>query len=104
MQDSIIASAEKGTKLEKKLALHLGGYKQRAEMLRKKIGEAAEALTKANNALGGFKTLAVSEEAAIGRRLAALREEVSFVSRREREAQQLYRTHKDELDALVEGA
>jgi len=70
-------------------------------MLRKKIGEAAEALTKANNALEGFKTLAVSEEAAVGRRLAALREEVAFVSRREREAQELYKATKEELDGLL---
>ncbi|TPX12006.1 uncharacterized protein E0L32_007309 [Thyridium curvatum] len=103
VQDDIIASAEKGAKLEKKLMLHLGGYKQRAEMLRKKVGEASEALAKANNALGGFKTLAISEEAAINRRLGSLRDEVSFISKREREAQELYRRTKEELDSLTTG-
>jgi pre-mRNA-splicing factor CDC5/CEF1 len=72
-------------------------------MLRKKIGEAAEALAKAQNALGGFKTLAISEETTINRRLVALREEVGFVSRRERQAQELYKRQREELDALVTG-
>lgn len=89
--------------MEKKLTVHLGGYKQRAETLRKKIGDAAEALEKANHALTGFKTLAVSEEIAIKRRLESLREEVGFVSRREREAQELYRRTKDELQGLGGG-
>ncbi|KAF4928680.1 Pre-mRNA-splicing factor cef-1 [Colletotrichum viniferum] len=100
IQDAIVATAEKGIKLEKKLALHLGGYQKRQKMLKDKIGEAAEALEKANNALSGFKTLAISEEVAIQRRLGALRDEVGFVSRREREAQELYRKTKEELDAL----
>ncbi|KAK3324310.1 pre-mRNA splicing factor component-domain-containing protein [Cercophora scortea] len=99
--EAVIESAEKGNKLEKKLNLHLGGYKNRAEMLRKKIGEAYDALEKANNALGGFKILQTSEAAAIQRRLAALREEVGFVSTREREAQELYRRTREELDELT---
>lgn len=101
MQETIISSAEKGSKLEKKLALHLGGYKNRAEMLRGKIGEAAEALEKARNALSGFKTLSASEEVAIKRRLESLRDEVSFLSRREREAQELYRKNREELMELT---
>ncbi|KAJ4416238.1 Pre-mRNA-splicing factor cef1 [Neurospora sp. IMI 360204] len=99
--DQTVASAEKGNKLEKKLNLHLGGYKNRAEMLRKKISEAHEALEKANNALGAFKILQSSEQAAIRNRLAALRGEVGFVSTREREAQELYRRTREELDALT---
>ncbi|KXX80237.1 Pre-mRNA-splicing factor cef-1 [Madurella mycetomatis] len=98
--ENLIASAEKGNKLEKKLNLHLGGYKNRAEMLRKKIGEAHVALEKARHALGGFQVLRASEEAAIQRRLAALRAEVAFVSTREREAQELYRRMRDELGEL----
>jgi len=43
----------------------------------------------------------VSEEVTIARRLEALREEVGFVSRREREAQEEYRRLKDELDGLA---
>ncbi len=78
-----MAAAEQGTKLETKLALHLGGYQKRQKMLKDKIGDAAEALEKAKNALSGFKTLAISEDVAIDRRLGSLRDEVSYVTRRE---------------------
>ena len=104
IQDSILAKAEKGNKIESKLALHLGGYQQRAKTLRNKILEAGEALDKAKIELDTFQTLQVAEEAAIPRRLEALREEVSFVSRREREAQELFRARKEELDSLTAGA
>lgn len=98
--ETLMASAEKGNKLEKKLNLHLGGYKNRAEMLRKKVGEAHVALEKARNALAGFQVLHASEQEAIRRRLAALRAEVAFVSTREREAQEQYRRVRDELEGL----
>lgn len=96
-----MSSAEQGAKLEKKLGLHLGGYQKRQKMLVDKIGGAYQALDKATAALAGFRTLAVSEDVAVTRRLEALREEVGFISRREREAQEEYRKAKDELDALV---
>jgi pre-mRNA-splicing factor CDC5/CEF1 len=70
----------------------------RADGLRKKMGEAAESLTKARNALTGFKTLAASEEATIRNRLQALREEVGFISRRGREAQSIYAGLREELE------
>ncbi|KAE9371176.1 hypothetical protein N431DRAFT_376611 [Stipitochalara longipes BDJ] len=103
IQDSIVAAAEKGTKMEKKLTLHLGGYQNRAKILRQKIAEASEALTKATISLDSFRTLQVSEEAAISRRLEGLRSEVEFVSRREREAQDLYRARREELTSLSAG-
>ncbi|KAL1888332.1 Pre-mRNA-splicing factor cef1 [Sporothrix stenoceras] len=100
VRDATLASAEKGAKLEKKLTVHLGGYKHRAEMLRKKMGDAHGALGKAQAALNGFEILARSEDQALKRRLASLRDEVSFISRREREAQELYRANREELLAL----
>ncbi|OAQ63169.1 pre-mRNA splicing factor cef-1 [Pochonia chlamydosporia 170] len=100
VQDSIMASAEQGAKLEKKLALHLGGYQKRQKMLKDKVNDASEALERARNALSGFKTLAISEDVAIDRRLEALREEVMYVTKREREAQEEYRKARDELSAL----
>lgn len=96
-----MTDAERGNKIEKKLSLHLGGYQQRAKTLRQKIGEAADALEKATVNLDTFRTLHISEEAAIPRRLESLRAEVEFVSRREREAQELYRVRKEELEGLV---
>jgi pre-mRNA-splicing factor CDC5/CEF1 len=98
-----VAAAEKGNKMEKKLALHLGGYQNRAKTLRQKIAEASEALGKATHSLDSFRTLQISEEAAISRRLEGLRSEVEFVSRREREAQDLYRARKEELMGLSAG-
>lgn len=71
-------------------------------MLRTKIGEASEALEKATMSLDSFRTLQVSEEAAIGRRLEGLRAEVGFVATREREAQDLYRARREELTSLGE--
>lgn len=102
IQDTMVASAEKGAKVEKKLNLHLGGYKHRAEALRKKIVDSSAELEKATNALHAFQILANSEDIAIKNRLAVLRDEVAFVSKREREAQELYRRNTEELNALVE--
>ncbi|KAI1101086.1 pre-mRNA splicing factor component-domain-containing protein [Jackrogersella minutella] len=103
VHESTMATVEKCAKLEKKLTLHLGGYQQRAKTLRSKMSEAYEAFEKAKFALSAFKTLAVSEEIACRSRLEALTEEVGYVSRREREAQEAYRQTKEELDALTDG-
>jgi pre-mRNA-splicing factor CDC5/CEF1 len=100
---SLLATAEQGNKLEKKLALHYGGYQTRAKTLRSKIVEAGAALEKVKTELNTFRGLQVSEEAALSMRLEKLREEVAFISRREREAQELYKSRKDELDELVAG-
>ncbi|KAL6898356.1 pre-mRNA splicing factor component domain-containing protein [Trichoderma evansii] len=103
VQDSIMNSAEEDAKLEKKLTLHLGGYQKRQKMLKDKVSDAADALDKAKVALSGFKTLAINEDTAINRRLASLRDEVNFISRREREAQEEYQKAKEELEALRAG-
>ena len=100
IQDKIIESAQKANKLENKLAKYLGGYKQRSSLLRKKVADASEALEKAKMSLDSSRTMQYGEQAAITTRLEALRDEVAFVSRREREAQELYRSRKDELDSL----
>ncbi|KAL8730702.1 MAG: hypothetical protein Q9166_003894 [cf. Caloplaca sp. 2 TL-2023] len=103
IQSSIMADAEKGNKLEKKLGLHNGGYQQRAKMLRQKIVEASEALEKEKISLDTFQTLQIAEEAALPRRLEALREEYMFVQKREREAQELYRSRTEELASMSNG-
>ena len=91
--------------MEKKLALHLGGYQKREKALRERILNTAAELEKAEAALSAFKTLAVAEEVSVARRLEALREEVGFVSKRGREAQGVYRVLRDELEGLtVNGA
>ncbi|KAI4205373.1 MAG: hypothetical protein LQ350_000414 [Teloschistes chrysophthalmus] len=103
IQSSITADAEKGLKLEKKLDLHNRGYQQRAKMLRQKIVEAAEALEKERISLDTFRTLQIAEEAALPRRLEALREEYMFVQKRERELQDMYRSKREELEAMSNG-
>ena len=103
VQASLVATAERGNKLEKKLALHYGGYQNRAKMLRTKIVEASAALESAKDELDSFRSLQISEESALPRRLEKLRDDVSFVMRREREAQETYRGRKEELEELVSG-
>lgn len=98
-----MVEAEKSNKVEKKLALHHGGYQQRAKMLRQKIVEASEALEKERISLDTFRTLQIAEEAALPRRLEALREEVTIIQKREREAQALYRIRTEELANLSNG-
>jgi pre-mRNA-splicing factor CDC5/CEF1 len=71
-------------------------------MLRQKMADAADALEKMTFKLDTSKTAQVAEEAAMSSRLNGLRDELSFVSRREREAQEVYRARKQELDQLQE--
>lgn len=103
VQAALVAAAERGNKLEKKLALHYGGYQNRAKMLRTKIVEASSALEQAENELDAFRSLQISEEAAIRSRLERLRDEATLVTRREREAQELYRSRREELEGLAGG-
>ena len=86
--------------MEKKLSRHLGGYQQRAKMFRQKITDTAEEIANLRIQLETARLAQATEEAAVASRLESLREEVSFISRREREAQELFRTRKDELDGL----
>ena len=101
VQQATIARAQKGNALEKKLALHFGGYQKRAKTLCQKIVEASDALQKATMELDTFRTLRLAEDASMPARLDMLREEVSKISKREREAQETYRTRKDELESLT---
>ena len=102
VQTSILADAEEGNKLEKKLALHYGGYQQRAKTLRQKIVEAAEALEEERRKLSCFRDLQVAEEAALPARLEALGSEVAFVKGRERELQEEFRERRDEMEIEIE--
>ena len=99
VQASITEDAEKGNKLEKRLALINGGYQQRNKTLRQKIAEAYPALENEKITLDSVQNLQIAEEAALSRRLESLQEEVAFVKKREREAQELYRLRRGELDA-----
>lgn len=103
IQNTISEDAERGNKLEKELALHYGGYQQRAKTLRQKIVEASEALEEEKVKLDSLRTLQIAEEAALPRRLESLQEEVRFVQKRENEAQEMYKMRMQELDGLTNG-
>ena len=98
IQSSLIAAAQKGNAIEKKLAVHLGGYHARQKTLRNKIVEAAQALENERRTLEGVRVMQVSEEAGIEGRLEGLRAEVGFVSRREREGQEVYRDLRQSME------
>jgi pre-mRNA-splicing factor CDC5/CEF1 len=68
--------------------------------LRAKITEAAEFLEKTTLDTSTARTAQVAENAALQGRLEGLRDEVSFVRKREREAQEVYRERKMELESL----
>jgi pre-mRNA-splicing factor CDC5/CEF1 len=100
VQAALEESADRGEKLEGKLKKHHGGYVERGRRLRAKINEAAEFLEKTTLDTSTARTAQVAEDAALLGRLDGLREEVSFVRKREREAQEVYRQRKGELEAL----
>ena len=101
VQATIADDAERGNKVEKKLALYYGGYQQRAKTLRQKIVEASEALQDEKVKLDSLRTLQIAEEAALPRRLESLQDEVGYVRKREKEAQDMYRMKKEELEGLT---
>ncbi|KAK2746055.1 Pre-mRNA-splicing factor cef1 [Myotisia sp. PD_48] len=100
VQETLLRTAEEGNKVEKKVSLHFGGYQARAKTLRNKIIEANEALNQAKLDLESFRTLHIAEDAGISMRLESLRDEVTYLTRREREAQDQYRVTKEELESL----
>ncbi|KAF2216869.1 hypothetical protein CERZMDRAFT_32137 [Cercospora zeae-maydis SCOH1-5] len=100
VQETIQRVSEKGSALEKKLAKHHGGYISRNKVLRTKIVQAAEALEKVKLQQTLSRDKIVAEEAAMAGRLEKLRDEVALVSRREREAQETFRSRREELEGL----
>ncbi|KAK5049065.1 Pre-mRNA-splicing factor cef1 [Exophiala bonariae] len=100
VQKSLLASGEAGNKLEKKLALHLGGYQARQKTLKQKIGAVYDKIGEQRAELEAYSSLQTGEEGGLLTRLERLRDEVNFISRREREAQEDYRMARDELKAL----
>ena len=101
VQPQVLKFAEDGSALESKLSLHLGGYQKRARLLRQKMVEAAEASGEEARKLDTFRNLQTAEEAALIRRIEALREEVKLVRTREAEGQARY---QEARATMVNGA
>lgn len=102
-EDSLTKTATDANAVEKKLAKLLGGYQARGKTLRQKMVEASETLAKAKYELETNHYAIANEEAAMGSRLERLREEVQFITTRERTAQDAYSAAKAELDDLTVG-
>lgn len=100
IQDKLTKDAVQGNKLEKKLSLIFGGYQSRSKLLSQKITQASEAIAETKRDLESFRTLRISEADAVPRRLEAIRSEVAFLDGREREAQEIYRARREELESL----
>lgn len=100
IQDKLTKDAIQGNKLEKKLSLLLGGYQSRSKLLSQKISQASDAIAETKRDLESFRTLRISEADAIPRRLETIRSEVAFLDGREREAQEIYRARREELEGL----
>ncbi|KAH9830248.1 Pre-mRNA-splicing factor cef1 [Teratosphaeria destructans] len=101
IQDAITTSAEKSAGLEKKLGKVQGGYVARQKVLRKRIEEAAAELERLKVDVAVGRLVEVSEQGGIAERLEGLREAVAVVARREREAQEVFRERREELEGLV---
>ena len=100
VQGDILDVASRGNKQEKRLAQLHGGYQARSKTLRTKIVEANEALEKASIEGLVYEEAQRREEVALSERLERLREGVSVVGKREREAQDAFRAAKEELREL----
>jgi pre-mRNA-splicing factor CDC5/CEF1 len=100
IQATIMSSAERGNEMEKKLSKLHGGYVARSKVIRTKVLSTSQALGTARIELNTALGAQVKEDAAMLGRLEKLRDEVAFVSRREREEQEEYRRVRDELGGL----
>jgi pre-mRNA-splicing factor CDC5/CEF1 len=101
-QQTLLFAAQAGQKLEDKLKVHLGGYQARQKTLKQKVATVYGQIGEQRTQLDSFRTLQISEEGALVRRLERLRDEVGFVARREREAQEDFRAVRDEWRTLEE--
>jgi pre-mRNA-splicing factor CDC5/CEF1 len=82
--------ASKVAKAEKKLGVTLGGYQARSSALSKRITDAFGDLQKTKVEYDSFSRLHVNESAVGPRRVAALKEEVEKLERREKLLQERY--------------
>ncbi|KAK5687490.1 Pre-mRNA-splicing factor cef1 [Elasticomyces elasticus] len=96
----LTVEAERGASLEKKLGKVHGGYVARQKVLKAKIAQAAAKLEGMRVEGETGRWAMAAEEGGVGERMEGLRGEVEFVSRREREAQDVYRGRREELESL----
>ncbi|TFK42841.1 pre-mRNA splicing factor component-domain-containing protein [Crucibulum laeve] len=103
-RDRMTKDATKAAKAEKKLGVTLGGYQARSQALSKRITDAFEKLQKTKMDYDSFSRLRINEEAVGPRRVAASKEEVDRLERREMLLQERYadlETEKRESESRV---
>ncbi|KAK5740837.1 Pre-mRNA-splicing factor cef1 [Elasticomyces elasticus] len=100
VEGRLTVEAERGAGLERKLGKVHGGYLARQKVLKAKIAQAAAKLEGMRVEGETGRWAMVAEEGGVGERMEELRGEVEFVSRREREAQDVYRGRREELEGL----
>jgi pre-mRNA-splicing factor CDC5/CEF1 len=89
-RDMMGREATKAAKIEKKLAVTLGGYQARSSALTNKITDAFTQMHAAKFDLESFSRLQINESVAGPARVAALREEVASLERKESNLQERY--------------
>lgn len=89
-RDLMTRDATKAAKMERKLTVTLGGYQARSQALIKRLTDAFTELQKAQVDFQSFSRLRINESAVGPRRVAALKEEVDKLERRERLLQEQY--------------
>jgi pre-mRNA-splicing factor CDC5/CEF1 len=82
--------AGKASKFEKKLGVTLGGYQARSKALGKQVTDTFDELQKQKVDYESFSKLRINESVAGPRRVAALKEEVEKLERREQRLQERY--------------
>ncbi|KAL0947231.1 hypothetical protein HGRIS_013348 [Hohenbuehelia grisea] len=103
-RESMAREAAKSIKSEKRLAKTLGGYQARSSALTKRISSAFEEAQKLTVEHKSFSRLNATETAVGPRRVAALKEEVEKLARREKLLQEQYsqlETERRESEARV---
>ncbi len=101
-RDKMRNEADKAKRLERKLAITLGGYQSRAESFGKKVADGYNSLGGLEADLAAFGDLAIIEGGAAPKRLESLQEEVAVLERRERGQQDRYRDLRERKDWLLQ--
>lgn len=90
-RERMARESAKTTKLEKKLAVVLGGYMARTKTLSAKLIEGHDDVARSRIELESFARLATNEEGAMIRRTESLRDEVDKLERKQRDGQARFR-------------
>ncbi|MBW0539492.1 hypothetical protein O181_079207 [Austropuccinia psidii MF-1] len=96
----MIKQANACNKVEKKLSKLIGGYEARSKTLGEKLLAGVSQLDRCHIELASFERLETNEEGAAQRRVEKLEEEVQSLTRRGREAQDIYKELTEEKAQL----